>query len=74
MAANPLQKACMMTVLACLLVAPAQADEANPENDPSGESGNQTQNWPHCDFVYIDTEEPYVDPHPECLTPLPTFP
>lgn len=72
MAANPLQKACILTVLACLFVAPAQADEANPENEPEGQPDGDQGIWPPpCEFLYIDTEEPYVDPHPECL---PTYP
>lgn len=72
MVVNPFQKACLLTVLACLLATPVQADEANPENEPESESPSEGT-WPPCDFIYIDTEAPYVDPHPECIT-TPTFP
>jgi hypothetical protein len=72
MVVNPLQKACILTVLACLLAAPVQADEANPENEPEGQLDAAQGIWPPpCDFVYILFEYPFVEPHPECL---PTFP
>ena len=73
MAANPLQKACILTILACLLVTPAQSDEANPENEPEGQSGGASEPWPPCTIVYVGLEAPYVDPHPECIT-IPTYP
>ena len=72
MAAHHLQKACILTVLACLLVTPVQADEANPENEPEGQSAEEQGIWPPpCDFLYILFEYPFVEAHPECLPPIP---
>ena len=72
MAANPLQKAWILTILACLLVTPAQADEANPEDEPEGQSAGGPGVWPPpCDFLYILFEYPFVEFHPECLPTIP---
>lgn len=73
MAANHLQKACILTVLACLLVTPVHADEANPENEPEGQTNGEPEPWPPCNFLNVGLEAPYIDPHPECIT-IPTYP
>ena len=73
MVVNPLQKACILTILACMLATPVQADEANPENDPEGQTGEESGSWPPCTIIYVGLEAPYIDPHPECIT-IPTYP
>lgn len=66
MVARYLWNACLLTAL-FLLVAPGGA--AEPSNAEDGGSPHWIENWPPCDIVVIDTEPPYVDPHPECIGP-----
>lgn len=64
MALRHLWKASLVTSLLLACMPFASADSGNAEDGArSQENGEQEP----CTVVWIDTEDPYVDPHPECI-------
>ena len=62
MATRHIWKASLLTAFLMLAPAVAADESSNPESteEPGSNEGP-------CDILYIGLEEPYVDPHPECL-------
>ena len=61
-----LRTACLLTALALLASLPAAAaspaDNADDGQEPSGDGEP-------CEVVTVGLQDPYVDPHPECINP-----
>jgi hypothetical protein len=68
MAAAIFGKACLLTALA-LLAATALPSAAGCPADNADDALPPSPSSEPCEVVTVGLQEPYVDPHPECIDP-----